>query len=136
LDGQLIVEVLVGPAEAVGLEPIEIAIVDFSVSSDEPYVVQGSGASSSPPQVLSEEWGSFTVSFDMNFAVSGTCSEEGGGMLQLELDMEGEQLVVVEADGFHGEYPWSGSHNFALNFPLQDGITHSGEGWNITLILL
>lgn len=135
LSGALIAKVLIGPAEAVGLEPIDIAAIDFSVSPDAPYIVQGSGASSSPPQVLTEEWGTYTVSFDMSFTVSGTCVDEGGGLLLLDLTMSGNQLVVVESEGFHGEYPWEGDHTLMLEFPLQDGSTYSGEGWEITLIL-
>lgn len=135
LSGAIIAEVLIGPAEAVGLEPIEIAIIDFSVSREKPYIVQGSGSSSSPPQVLAEEWGTYTVSFDMSFIITGTCVDEGEGLLMLELDMSGNQLVEVEAEGFHGEYPWAGDSTFTLEFPLQDGFTHSGEGWKFTLIL-
>jgi hypothetical protein len=97
--------------------------------------VYGYGASSSPPQVLEEEWGTYTVSFDMNFGVSGECKEEDGGALHLELEMTGHQLVEVEADGFHGEYPWDGSQMFTLDFPLQDGVTQEGEGWVISLML-
>jgi hypothetical protein len=135
LSGQLLVEVLIGPAEAVGLEPIELAVVDFSASEVEPYLVLGSGASASPPQVLTEEWGTYTVSFDMNFGITGVCQEEGDGHLLLDLTMDGNQLVVVEAEGFHGEYPWAGSETFTLDFPLQDGYEYAGEGWKITLIL-
>jgi hypothetical protein len=135
LSGALVAKILIGPAAAVGLEPIDIATIDFSVSPDAPYIVQGSGASSSPPQVLTEEWGTYTVTFDMVFTVSGTCVDEGVGMLLLDLTMSGNQLVVVEAEGFNGEYPWQGEHTLMLEFPLQNGFTYSGEGWEITLIL-
>jgi hypothetical protein len=135
LQGALIAKVLIGPAAAVGLEPIDIATIDFTVSPVEPYVVTGQGQSSSPPQVLTEEWGTYTVSFDMNFTVTGTCIDEGDGLLLLEIDMSGTQLVEVEAEGFHGEYPWSGDHTLKLEFPLESGYSHSSEGWEITLIL-
>ena len=76
------------------------------------------------------------VNMDLEMAVSGECKGEAGSeLLDLVLDMNGEQLVVVDAEGFHGEYPWSGAHTLNLSFPLQEGATAQGEGWVVVLHL-
>jgi hypothetical protein len=130
------VQVLVGPAEAVGLEPVGVGHVAFNVKGDQPpYWVEGQ-APISYEAVLEEKWGSYTVSMDLELAVSGECSGEAGSeQMDLVLEMTGEQLVVVEAEGFQGEYPWSGSHSLNLSFPLQEGASAEGEGWVVVLHL-
>jgi len=40
---------------------------------------------------------------------------------------------VVDAQDFHGEYPWSGAHTLNLSFPQQEGATAQGEGWVVVL---
>jgi hypothetical protein len=136
LAGQLEVQVLVGPAEAVGLEPVAVGSVPFSVTSSEPpYLVTGQGPISYEAQ-LPREWGTYTVNMDLQTGVQGECSGASGSeQLDLTLEMTGEQLVVVEAEGFHGEYPWSGTQSLPLAFPLQDGATAEGEGWVVVLHL-
>jgi hypothetical protein len=130
--------VLAGPAEAVGLEPFAVGTIAFSVASNEaPFVVTGGGPISYA-DILTEEWGTYEVTMDLQNTVAGECvpSEDGeGGTLQLDLEMTGSQLVKVEAEGFQGEYPWSGSHSFNLPFPLEEGATIEGEGWAIMLHL-
>jgi diguanylate cyclase len=136
LAGQLEVQVLVGPAEAVGLEPVAVGNVPFAVTSAEPpYLVAGQGPISYEA-TLAQEWGTYTVNLDMDNAVEGECSGEAGTeQLHLVLEMTGEQMVVVDAEGFHGEYPWSGTQTRELSFPLQEGATAQGEGWAIVLHL-
>lgn len=136
LGGTLEVQVLVGPAEAVGLEPVAVGDVPFSVTTQQvPYLVEGQGPIVYEA-VLEERWGTYTVSMDLEMAVSGECTGESGGeQLDLVLEMSGEQLVVVVSEGFSGEYPWSGTHALDLSFPLQEGATAEGEGWVVVLHL-
>ena len=136
LGGTLEVQVLVGPAEAVGLEPVAVGDVPFAVTTQQaPYWVDGQ-APITYEAVLEQAWGTYTVNMDLEMAVSGECQGEAGSeLLDLVLDMSGEQLVVVEAEGFQGEYPWSGTHALDLSFPLQEGATAEGEGWVVVLHL-
>lgn len=136
LEGQLELQVLVGPAEAVGLEPVAVGNVPFAVTtSAPPYLVEGQGPISYEA-TLTQEWGTYAVTMDMQTAVQGECSGEAGSeQLNLVLEMAGEQLVVVEAEGFHGEYPWAGTETRDLAFPLEEGATAQGEGWAVVLHL-
>jgi hypothetical protein len=136
LAGQLEIQVLVGPAEAVGLEPVAVGSVPFAVTSSEPpYLVQGQGPISYEA-TLQQVWGTYAVTMELDTAVQGECSgQEGGEQLDLALEMAGEQLVVVKAEGFQGEYPWSGTQTRELTFPLEEGATAEGEGWVIVLHL-
>jgi hypothetical protein len=136
LGGTLEVQVLVGPAEAVDLEPVAVGEVPFAVTTQQaPYLVEGQ-APIAYEATLAEEWGTYTVNMDLEIAVSGECQGEAGSeLLDLVLDMTGEQLVVVDSEGFHGEYPWSGAHTLNLSFPLEEGATAQGEGWVVVLHL-
>jgi hypothetical protein len=134
LSGELEMQVLVGPAEAVGLEPFAVGAIPFSVVSDGgSYLVQGGGAISYQ-EVLEEEWGTYTVSFDLEGVVDGTCEDgQGSEELKISVVMSGEQMVEVRADKFQGDYPWSGTHELNLSFPLEDGARSEGEGWAFIL---
>jgi hypothetical protein len=134
LAGQLEIQVLVGPAEAVGLEPVAVGSVPFAVSGSEPpYLVQGQGPISYDA-TLQQSWGTYAVTMELDVAVQGECSGQAGGeQLDVAVEMTGEQLVVVEAEGFHGEYPWSGTQTRELALPLEEGATAEGEGWAIVL---
>jgi hypothetical protein len=129
-------QILVGPADAVGLEPLAVGSIPFSVTSEhEPYVVQG-GGNISYADILEKEWGTYEVTLDLQTTLSGECvAGAGGEALQLRLDMTGEQMVEVQAEAFHGEYPWSGEVSRDLSFPLIDGATAQGEGWVLVLHL-
>ena len=71
-------QVLVGPADAVGLEPVAVGSVPFSVPSDhEPYAVQG-GGSISYSDVLQKEWGTYEVTLDLQTTLSGECVAGAG----------------------------------------------------------
>lgn len=136
LAGQLEIQVLVGPAEAAGLEPVAVGNVPFAVTTSEPpYTVEGQGPISYEA-TLGAEWGTYVVTMDLDMAVQGACSGQAGGeQLDLVLKMTGEQLVVVDAGDFHGEYPWSGEQSLDLAFPLEEGVTAQGEGWVVVLHL-
>jgi hypothetical protein len=137
LRGELEVQVLVGPADAVGLEPLAVGTVPFSVTSSEPpYVIQGGGPISYD-RTLEREWGTYQVTLDLAFTVEGECvADEGDGHLHMVVEMTGEQMVEVNAEGFHGEYPWAGSQTRILAFPIMEGATAEGEGWRFVLHLL
>lgn len=136
LSGTLEMQVLVGPADAVGLEPIAVGEIPFSVISEGGvYLLQGSG-NISYEDVLTREWGTYTVSLDMGAEVQGNCGgAEGSETLDMLVTVSGEQMVDVEAEGFQGQYPWSGSHELSLNFPVTEGATAEGEGWAFILHL-
>jgi hypothetical protein len=136
LNGEIEVKVLVGPADAVGLEPHAVGSVPFSNTNDKPpYLVQGAG-SINYAETLVEQWGTYDVSMEMQLTVAGECSSAGEkAELQLALEMSGNQLVVVTSQGFSGEYPWSGTHHFDLAFPLEEGATIDGEGYSFVLHL-
>ncbi len=136
LAGELEVQILVGPAEAVGLAPVSVGSVSFAVTTDQqPYLVEGSGGLVYE-DILIKEWGTYTVTMNMDVGVTGDCTEsDQTGQLNLLLEMEGSQLVVVEAEGFSGEYPWEGTQTRDLAFPLEEGATNEGEGWVVVLHL-
>jgi hypothetical protein len=53
----------------------------------------------------------------------------------MSIEMTGEQMLEVRAEGFQEEYPWSGSYQKEFVFPLEDGATVEGEGWAFVLRL-
>jgi hypothetical protein len=134
LSGNLGVSIQVGPAEVVGLTPVAVGQVPFSVSgTNDPYTVQGSGTIDFA-DTLTKEWGSYAVTLNMQAVIDGTCTGSAGAeTLHLQIEMSGDQLVVVTSEGFNAEYPWNGTHNFSLDFPLVNGTTVQGEGWSFTL---
>jgi len=136
LSGTLELKVLVGPSDAVGLEPVAIGEIPFTIQNDgESYSVQGGGALTYN-EVLEEEWGSYTVNFDMEALINGECMDsEGVSQLNLNLNASGNQMVEVRSEGFQGDYPWSGTHDFDLVFPLEEGAQREGEGWLLVLHL-
>ena len=134
LTGEIELRVLVGPAEVVGLEPFAVGNIPFSVTTDqEPYVVQGGGPISYA-DVLVENWGTYEVTLDLEMTISGECTGGASGEeLRITLDMTGQQMVEVTAEGFHGEYPWAGGASFDLSLPVAEGATAQGEGWAFVL---
>ena len=134
LSGTLELQLLVGPAEAVGLEPFTVGEIPFAVvNAEEPYIIDGANLISYE-NILEEEWGTYTVSFNMDVMLDGLCTGiEGAEHLLVDVSMNGDQMVEVEAEGFHGEYPWSGINEIELNLPLQEGATAQGEGWQFVL---
>ncbi len=136
LSGEFEMKVLIGPSEAVGLEPFGVGSIPFSVVSDGgANVVQG-GGTISYQDLLEEEWGTYTVEFDLAAELSGDCvGDEQSGVLNIAIVMSGEQMVEVRAEGFQGDYPWTGSTEFNLSFPIEEGSTAEGEGWAFVLHL-
>ena len=134
LSGSLEVRVLVGPAVATGMEPLAIGNVPFSVVTDEaPYVLEGGGAVGYD-EVLTEEWGTYEVTMDLDVTIGGVCEGEADpAELAMMIEVAGEQMVIVTAEGFQGEYPWSGTYTFEERFPVQEGATAAGEGWEFVL---
>jgi len=136
LSGQVEILVLVGPAEAVGLEPFAVGSAPFHTTGDSsPYPVEGGGPIKYN-DILIKEWGTYEVSFQMDTIITGECTgEPQNEVLSLALEANGEQNVIVDAEGFQGEYPWSGSHSFNLEFPLVEGASVDGEGYQFILHL-
>jgi hypothetical protein len=136
LGGTLEMQVLVGPAEAVGLEPVAVGSIPFSVISQEGLNLLQGGGSILYQDVLEQAWGTYTVDLDLETVMSGLCeSNQESGILDMNINVSGEQNVEVIAQGFQGEYPWSGSHDIDLSFPLVEGATAEGEGWIFVLHL-
>jgi len=134
LSGEIELRVLVGPAAAVGLEPFAVGSIPFAVTTgEEPYLVQGGGAISYA-DVLVEEWGTYEVTLNLQTTINGEClAGASGEELRVTLEMAGQQMLEVQAEGFYGEYPWAGEVSFDLSFPLVDGATVEGEGWAFVL---
>jgi hypothetical protein len=137
LSGSIELQLLVGPSEAVGLEPYTMASVPFEVTMDgEVYLVEGSGQTAFYQDVLEAEWGTYSVQFDGEIRISGTCvGAEAPGTLNLYLEMDGEQTVVVVVEGQEMTYPWAGMPTLMASFPIRDGAQQSGEGWTLILHL-
>ena len=136
LSGALEMQVLVGPAEAAGMEPVAVGDIPFSVvTNGSTHAIQGNG-DISYQQVLEKEWGTYSVILDLNVIISGECSGVSGSeMLNTTVEVSGEQVVEVRSDGFSGDYPWSGTHQLELTFPLEEGVSAEGEGWLFILHL-
>ncbi len=136
LSGELEAQITVGPAEVVGLEPAAVGAIPFSVTSDHPpYTVAGENTLSYQ-DTLQKEWGTYSVSLDMQITVHGVCTEETGvPMLDLALVTSGRQLVEVSAAGTQYTYPWSGENSLNLRLPAEEGATAEGEGWVFVLHL-
>jgi hypothetical protein len=136
LSGNIEMQVLVGPSEVVGLEPLAIETIPFTVIPEgEAYLIEGNGLIDYQ-DVLEKEWGTYTVEFDQEAALSGDCQGgEHSGILNMVVETSGEQLVEVDAEGYHGEFPWAGSHTFNLSFPIEEGSMAEGEGWAFVLHL-
>jgi len=136
LAGELEVQVLVGPAEVVGLEPVAVGNIPFAVTTGEaPYLIQGGGGIDYN-DLLTEEWGTYEVTMNLDLTVTGDCDADGNdGDLALAVEMTGNQLVVVISEGFHGEYPWSGTQTREVYFLIEEGATVAGEGYIFVLHL-
>lgn len=136
LAGELEIQVLVGPSEAVGLAPDAVGGIQFAVTSDEaPYLVQGSGGIDYA-DTLTKEWGTYEVTMNMTGNITGECiATDEGATLDIILEMTGSQVVVVTAEGFSQTYPWEGTNTFNLAFPLEDGASVEGEGYSFVLHL-
>jgi len=134
--GSFEMQVLVGPADAAGLEPFAVGSIPFTVKNQgDSYLIQGSGPISYQ-EVLAEEWGTYTVSLEMDATVEGVCTgDEKEGALDVTINVSGEQMVEVRSEGFAADYPWSGTHELDMAFPLETGAQAEGEGWAFVLHL-
>jgi len=136
LSGNLEMQVLVGPSEVVGLEPVAIGNIPFTVTSDGgAYLVQGGGLIDYQ-DVLEKKWGTYSVEFNLEAVLSGDCQGDAqNGTLNMVVESSGEQFVEVDAEGYHGEFPWEGTNTFNVSFPIEEGSTAEGEGWSFVLHL-
>lgn len=136
LSGNFEMQVLVGPSDAVGLEPFGIGFIPFSVEYDQGvYVVQGYGTIDYE-DILEFQGGTFTVFFDMVGEVDGVCTQiNDGGVMDFTFNMAGDQVFIVDSANGQTEYPKYFEHEFEYSFPVVDGATESGEGWALILHL-
>ena len=132
LSGELEMKILVGPAEAVGLEPFAVGSIPFSTTSESPpYTIQGSGALHYA-ETLAAEWGTYSVNFDMDVEISGECFPDEN-ILNITLNASGEQYIYVQADDFSFEDLWEETFETLVSFPLTEGATVQGEGYIFVL---
>jgi hypothetical protein len=135
ISGELEIEILVGPAAAVGLEPLSIGKIPFTVTSQEPYTIQGK-THLSYNKTMNYDWGTYTVTLEMNADLAGECVvAKGSYSLNMAVTMSGEQNVVVVYKLVPQTYPWKGIATVNTSFPIQDGATANGEGWIFILHL-
>ncbi len=136
LSGVIEMQILVGPGEAVGLEPYAVGSIPFTVKSEgEAFVIEGGGAIAYQ-QTLVEEWGTFSVELDEDATINGDCQgDQPIGVLHMIIEVSGEQYVEVRSEGYQGDFPWSGTHEFDLSFPIEEGAAAEGEGWVFVLHL-
>jgi hypothetical protein len=137
LSGILELQLLVGPSEAVGLAPFTFAEVPFAVDVvDNTYLVVGNGPVQFYEDVYEADWGSFSVTFEGETLLEGTClAVLEPGQLDVTITMTGQQTVVVTVEGMETSYPWTGSPTIEASLPLVDGAEAVGEGWMLILHL-
>lgn len=137
LAGSLDLQILVGPSEAVGLEPFSVGEIPFTVVREgDSYKVEGGGTLESYSDVLTAEWGTYTVTFEGDTSVRGECvSIDDTATLTLVVEMTGDQNVEIVYDGTEMNYPWSGTTQIEASLPAQDGAQQEGEGWILILHL-
>jgi hypothetical protein len=135
LSGTLELHVLVGPSEIVGMAPLAIGKIPFTVNLvDGRHVIEGGGPLYFEEQVYELERGTYSVSFDGDGDVSGTCEAlDQGEVLNLTVVMVGEQMLTVITEGFQMDYPWSGTVVIEASLPVEEGAEQSGEGWTLVL---
>jgi len=138
LSGTLELEILVGPAEAVDLPPTSVGRIPFSVVEEgNTFLVEGEGSLDYYQEVLGEAWGTYTVTFEADSIITGTCENvDDEPMLNLILTLSGiSQNVVVVYDGIPHEFQWSGERADVITLPLIEGASQQGEGWVVILHL-
>ena len=135
-DGEFEMQILVRPAEAVGLELVAVESIPFSVvHQGESYLVSGSG-DIDYKSLLQEAWGTYTVNMDMVAVVSGGCiGTDGNSTLIVTIEGSRIQMVEVRNVGFQGDYPWEGTNQLNLTFLHEEGATAESEGWGFVLHL-
>jgi hypothetical protein len=135
--GKLELQLLVGPSEAVGLEPMTYAEIPFStVVEGNSYLITSGGPVDYYEDVYEAEWGTYTVTFEGETTIQGECMPgDGTGTLNFSLEMSGEQIVEVVVEGAVSTYPWAGTPQIEASFPLEEGAQVSGEGWTLILHL-
>ena len=137
ISGTFELQLLIGPSDAVGLEPYTMADIPFVVKSEQGmFFVEGGGPVQYYEDILDAEWGSFTVKFDGETTVSGECvSLDENGILNVILEMNGTQTVEVVVDGAQTSFPWEGTPQLSTSFPIKNGAQQEGEGWLLILHL-
>ena len=135
LSGELEVEVLVGPAAAVGMPPFSIGVIPFTVSSQEPYTMQGKTHLSYNKTVYIGP-NSYTVTLELDAVLTGECGVDNGiNSLNMAVTLSGEQNIVAVIELVPHTFPWKGTTTINASLPIQDGATANGEVWIFILHL-
>jgi hypothetical protein len=137
ISGTLELQILVGPSEVVGLKPTSVGEIPFDVIADgEIFTISGGGPMDYFVETERYEWGTYTVTFDGDAVVRGDCVlGDNGGVLNVNVELIGEQNLEVNVEGTTSNYPWSGVPQMTVNLPLEDGAMQEGEGWVLILHL-
>jgi len=135
LAGTLTMQILVGPSDIVEMEPVAVGDIPFMVVADgDSFNVKGGGPLNFDEQVHEADWGTYTVNFNADTTISGSCvPTDDGENLHLNIEMIGEQLVEVRAEGLQMDYPWSGTQEITVSFPAVEGAQEAAEGWSLIL---
>jgi hypothetical protein len=130
------VQILIAPSDAVGLEPLAVGELPFTVTGDtSPYPLSGATALSYQ-DTLHEKWGTYDVQFDADMTVTGKCLDANQkASLEMVVTMDAEQVLTVTVDGTSTEFPWAGTHTREFVLPAENGATAQGEGWAFVLYL-
>lgn len=137
LAGSIEIQILVGPSEVAGMEPVAVGSVPFTVTfTSGSHLVDGAGPTVLEEQVFEADWGTYTVSFDAQNTISGTCEpNDDTATLSLTVATDGEQMVNVRSEGLVADYPWEGTRTLDVVLPVEEGARQSGEGWIVVLHL-
>jgi len=119
------------------LEPTTAARIPFIVKplggND---IVSGNGPVEYYEDIYEAEWGSFSVTFEGETAISGEClSLDDQNELNIQVNMADKQTITIIVEGTETTFPWSGTPTIEASFPLVDGAQAQGEGWQLILHL-
>ena len=137
LAGNIEFQILVGPSDAVGLEPLTVGEIPFMVTQEGgTYIVEGGGPLDAFLTFHNAAWGTYTVTFEGDTTIDGECLSSGdNAVLNLQVEMTADQNVEVVIEGQTMNYPWSGTRQIEVSLPIQEGAQQGGEGWNLILHL-
>ncbi len=130
LSGTVEIQILVGPAAATGMEPMSVGEIPFAVSAQDQSIDGNTHlayANTTP-----YDWGSYAVNLDLDASLTGKCADN---LLNMSVELSGDQNVIVVYDQITQTYPWNGSASVDASFPLEEGATAQGGGWLMVLHL-
>ena len=137
LSGNIELQILVGPSEAVGLAPLTVGEIPFVVIREgDSYKVEGGGPLDAFIESHNTAWGTYTVTFDGDTMLNGECLfSDDDPVINIMVEMMADQNIEVVYEGQTMNYPWSGTRQIEVSLPILEGAQQGGEGWNLILHL-